>query len=37
MLDDEDDDPTKTPVFKIAAWVVLAVAVIGLLLTLLLS
>ena len=37
MLDDDEDDPTKTPIFKIAAWVVLAVAVIGLLLTLLLS
>ena len=37
MLDDDEDDPSKTPVFKIAAWVVLAVAVIGIVLTLLLS
>lgn len=37
MLDDDQDDPTKTPIFKIAAWVVLAIAVIGLLLTLVLS
>jgi hypothetical protein len=36
MVDDEDD-PTKTPIFKIAAWIVLAIAVIGLLLTLVLS
>lgn len=36
MVDDEDD-PTKTPIFKIAAWIVLAIAIIGLLLTLVLS
>lgn len=37
MLDDDQDDPSKTPIFKIAAWVVLAIAVIGLILTLVLS
>jgi len=36
MIDDQDD-PTKTPLFKIAAWVVLGIAVIGLVLTLVLS
>lgn len=37
MADDDSDDPTKTPIFKIAAWIVLAIAVIGIVLTLLLS
>lgn len=37
MLDDDADDPTKQPIFKIAAWIVLAIAVIGLVLTLVLS
>ncbi len=37
MLDDEDDDPTKNPWFKTAVWIVLALAVIGLILTLVLS
>lgn len=36
MVDDEDDY-SKTPIFKIAAWAVLAIAVIGLLITLVLS
>lgn len=37
MLDDDEDDPTKAPLFKIAAWIVLAIAAIGLILTLVLS
>jgi hypothetical protein len=36
-MDDDSDDPTKTPLFKIAAWIVLAIAVIGLVLTVVLS
>ncbi|MDQ1245682.1 MAG: hypothetical protein QG597_49 [Actinomycetota bacterium] len=37
MLDDDEDDPTKAPIFKIAVWIVLAIAVLGLILTLVLS
>ncbi len=37
MEDDKDDDFAKTPVFKIAAWIVLAIAAIALILTLILS
>lgn len=37
MSDDREDDPTQTPIFKIAAWIVLAVAIIGVLLTVILS
>lgn len=37
MQDDESDDLSKTPVFKIAAWVVLALIAIGLVITLVLS
>ena len=37
MLDDEEDDPTKNPWFKTAVWIVLALAVVGLILTLVLS
>lgn len=36
-MQDEEDDPTKTPVFRIAVWVVLALIAIGLVLTLVLS
>ncbi len=35
--EDESDDPTKTPLFKIAAWIVLIVAIIGLIVTVTLS
>lgn len=37
MANDDSDDPTKTPIFKIATWFVLAIAVIGIVLTLILS
>lgn len=35
--DDESDDPTKTPIFKIAAWIVLILAIIGLIVTVTMS
>lgn len=37
MQDDDQDDLSKTPTFKIAAWIVLALIAIGLLLTVLMS
>jgi hypothetical protein len=37
MEDDAEDDYAKTPVFKIAAWIVLAFVAIGLILTLVLT
>jgi hypothetical protein len=36
-LDDDADDPTKTPIFKIASWIVLVLVVIGLIITVVLS
>ena len=36
-MEDDDADPTKTPIFKIAAWVVLALVAIGLVITLVMS
>jgi len=35
--DDESDDPTKTPIFKIAAWIVLILVAISLIITLVMS
>lgn len=36
-LDDDTDDPTKAPIFKIVAWIVLVLVVISLILTVVLS
>ncbi len=36
-LDDDADDPTKAPIFKIVAWIVLVLVVISLILTVVLS